>query len=414
MLIHRLKVAGLLSFGTDGVDLPLEPLNVLIGPNGSGKSNFLEAIALLQAAPRGITEPISRMGGVANWLWKGAEAPESITVEAMVGYAEGGVVRHSLTMADRNGRLEVTDERVVPSEGLTDERVALSYFRPPGDEVAALEIAKANAEASEADSRRKIRVGEWSTPRLAARFRPGAIDFAGEVEPEQSLLSWAANPDYPALWHLKEQYGRIRLYRRWSFGPSTELRRPASTHDRSDFLSDGGTNLASVVSNFPGENKRQLIASLRKLYDGIVDIKCSVAGGTIALFLEESGNREIPATRLSDGTLRYLCLLAILLHPEPPPLVVIEEPELGLHPDLLPTLSDLLFTASKRSQLIVTTYSDVIVDALTDSPESVVVCEKHNGQSEMRRLDKADLADWLEDYTLGNLWGSGQLGGNRW
>ena len=134
----------------------------------------------------------------------------------------------------------------------------------------------------------------------------------------------------------------------------------------------------------------------------------------MTLFLEEADNREIPATRLSDGTLRYLCLLSILLHPEPPPLIVIEEPELGLHPDLLPTLADLLATASERSQLIVTTHSDVLVDALTDTPESVVVCEKHDGQTEMRRLDKDDLTKWLQDYTLGNVWSSGQLGGNRW
>ena len=134
----------------------------------------------------------------------------------------------------------------------------------------------------------------------------------------------------------------------------------------------------------------------------------------MALLLEEADNRVIPATRLSDGTLRYLCLLSILLHPEPPPVVVIEEPELGLHPDLLPTVADLLVSASERSQLIVTTHSDVLVDALTDTPESVIVTEKHDGQTVMRRLDKADLAKWLKDYTLGNLWSSGQIGGNRW
>ena len=169
-----------------------------------------------------------------------------------------------------------------------------------------------------------------------------------------------------------------------------------------------------MLSNLPGENKRRLIGELQKLYAGIVDIKCSVAGGTVVLFLEEIGNREIPATRLSDGTLRYLCLLAILLHPEPPPLIVIEEPDVGLHPDLLPTLADLLEAASERCQIIVTTHSDVLVDALTDNPESVVICEKHDGQTEMRRLDGDDLAKWLQDYTLGNLWSSGQLGGNRW
>ena len=112
--------------------------------------------------------------------------------------------------------------------------------------------------------------------------------------------------------------------------------------------------------------------------------------------------------------MRYLCLLAILLHPEPPSLIGIEEPELGLHPDLLPGLADLLVEASERTQLIVTTHSDVLVDALTERPESVVVCEKNDGQTEMRRLDKADLDKWLKEYRLGDLWTSGELGGNRW
>ena len=414
MLIHRLKVAGLLSFGPQGVDLPMEPLNVLIGPNGSGKSNFLEAIAQLQAAPRDISELISRMGGVREWLWKGPETPDSFTLEVLIGFPPGGVVCHALTLADRNGRPEVTHEQVEPSAGHADERVALSYYCPPQDEQAALEFSKANAKAARSAPQGKTRVGEWSAPRLVARNRPGAIDFAGDAQPDQSLLSWAATPDYPALWHLKEQYRRIRLYRDWSFGPSAEMRLPANAHDRSDFLNEEGTNVAPVLSHFAGENKRHLVTALRKLYDGIVDIICPVTGGTVALYVEEAGNSMIPATRLSDGTLRYLCLLAVLLYPEPPPLVVIEEPELGLHPDLLPTLSDLLLSASKRTQLIVTTHSDVLVDSLTDVPESVVVCEKHDGQTEMRRLDKDDLAKWLEDYRLGELWTSGELGGNRW
>lgn len=70
MLIHRLKVAGLLSFGPEGIDLPLQPLNVLIGPNGSGKSNLLEVLALLRASPNDLPAPIKAMGGVEEWLWK--------------------------------------------------------------------------------------------------------------------------------------------------------------------------------------------------------------------------------------------------------------------------------------------------------------------------------------------------------
>ena len=131
MLLHRLRVSGLLSFGPKGVDLPMEPLNVLIGPNGSGKSNFLEAMALLQAAPRDISEPIWRMGSVREWLWKGPEALDSFTMEVFIGYPPGGLVHHSMTIADRNGRPEVIDERLEPSEAHANERAALSYYCPP-------------------------------------------------------------------------------------------------------------------------------------------------------------------------------------------------------------------------------------------------------------------------------------------
>jgi predicted ATPase len=131
------------------------------------------------------------------------------------------------------------------------------------------------------------------------------------------------------------------------------------------------------------------------------------------VFLHE-GRFTVPATRLSDGTLRYLCLLAMLCHPNPPPLVCIEEPELGLHPDILPTVARLLREASERCQLIVTTHSDVLVDAMTDTPEAVQICEKHEGATVLRRLSAVDLQPWLERYRLGELWTSGELGGTRW
>ncbi len=226
MLLHRLRVSGLLSFGPKGVDLPMEPLNVLIGPNGSGKSNFLEAMALLQAAPRDISEPIWRMGSVREWLWKGPEALDSFTMEVFIGYPPGGLVHHSMTIADRNGRPEVIDERLEPSEAHANERAALSYYCPPQDKKAAMEFSKANAEAARLDAGKRRKVDEWSAPRMVARYRPGAIDFASDAQPDQSLLSWAATTGYPALWHLKEQYRRIRLYRKGAAPLRRPLRRP--------------------------------------------------------------------------------------------------------------------------------------------------------------------------------------------
>ncbi len=168
-----------------------------------------------------------------------------------------------------------------------------------------------------------------------------------------------------------------------------------------------------MLPGFRGEAKRRLVGALGELVDGIVDVSCPVTDGAVALFLEERGGHRIPAARLSDGTLRYLSLLAILLHPDPPPLIAVDQPELGLHPDVVGEVAGLFVEASERTQIVVTTHSRMLVDALTDHPSSVVVCEKENGESRFERLDGTRLKAWLEKYSLGELWSSGELGGNR-
>lgn len=396
MLFPKLRIQGFLSFGPTGIDLPMGPLNVLIGPNGSGKSNLLEVFSVLKAAPRDLGEPFVA-DGIVEWLWKGPDSKDSLTIEASVEDPAGGVLQHSLTLSGRRGRPMVKSEQIEPLGPVGKK--ALSYRRSDLDD----------RDSPILDLRQPQ--GLFS---LLTHPQENAILFAENYHPERSLVSFANPADYPGLWHLKERYERIRLYRNWSFGPTAGLRQAQSAHARADFPSDDGQNLPLVLSHVQGDNKQQLILALQKLFDGIVDFSCPVAGGQVSLFLTERGGREIPASRLSDGTLRYLFLLAILLHSDPPPLIAIEEPELGLHPDLLPTLADLLVDASQRTQLVVTTHSDILVDALTEEPESIVVCEKHDGQTEMRRLDKKDLEKWLKDYRLGELWTSGELGGNRW
>ncbi len=184
---------------------------------------------------------------------------------------------------------------------------------------------------------------------------------------------------------------------------------------RSDRLEEDFSNLGLFLSRLrkTPKAKAAILNGLKDLYEGVSDFDLDVKGGTVQVFFSE-GDFSVPATRLSDGTLRYLCLLAILCDPEPPPLICIEEPELGLHPDILPKLADLLVQASERTQLIITTHSDLLVDAMTERPEAVVVCEKHEGKTVMRRLKKAELASWLDKYRLGQLWTKGQIGGTRW
>ncbi len=147
--------------------------------------------------------------------------------------------------------------------------------------------------------------------------------------------------------------------------------------------------------------------------DDVEELNVRVYAGAVQIFVrEKSMVQPLPATRLSDGTLHYLFLMALLLDPNPPLLLCLEEPEIGLHPDILPAVAEMLVEASQRTQLIVTTHSDALISALP--PEAVLVCERDASGSRLRRLDPGKLKNWLKEYALGDLWRMGEIGGNRW
>lgn len=399
MFLQQLTLQNLLSFGDTPCVVPLRPLNVLIGPNGSGKSNFIEAIALLKASPKDLASPIRDGGGVSEWVWKGTQDDGGIAVVDVIA-SDGrqffpSFLHHCLEFAGISQNfalagevLEVTKESNEPAyEGRNRHLFSYDagYFN--GESGACLTTKEGRIELS-------------------------PIDF----DSSKSILAQRKDPQhFPEITNLSEQYERIQIYREWSFGRYTAPRLPQQTTQRNDRLTEDFSNLGMMLNRIRrvSETKRQLLEGLNELYPNIDDFDVSVEGGTVQVFFQE-GNFTIPATRLSDGTLRYLCLLVILLQPSPPPLVCIEEPELGLHPDVLPGLADLLREASQRMQLIVTTHSDVLVDALSDTPEDIVICEKHDGATTMRRLESDEMKVWLEKCTLGELWRSGELGGNRW
>ena len=237
-----------------------------------------------------------------------------------------------------------------------------------------------------------------------------------QIDPQKSILAQRRDPEsYPEIAALTDVYEGIRIYRDWSFGRYTPPRLPQKADAPNEHLAEDCSNLALVLNALRRHipHKQALIADLCLLYEGVDDYEVIIEGGTVQLFLKE-GARLIPATRLSDGTLRFLCLLAILHHPKPPPVLAIEEPELGLHPDVLPRMVELLLEASARTQLFVTTHSDRLVDKLSDYPECVVVTEKREGVTHMTRLDRDSLSVWLQKYSLGELWIRGDIGGTRW
>ncbi|MDE0421043.1 MAG: AAA family ATPase [Gammaproteobacteria bacterium] len=374
MFIHRVKLRNLLSFGPESQQLELKPLNVLIGPNGAGKSNLMEAVGLLKAVPGRLIEPIIEGGGMGDWIWRGEPKATAAEVEAVLAGPNGKPLRYRLVVAGDPGGFRIAEERL-EDEGSQGRRVYL--------------------QADDTTSH----VG----PREVGHHT------------QQSVLATFKHPDHPELEHLSNQLTRIALFREWSFGRNHPVRMPQKPDLPNDFLMEDARNLGLVLNQLMREYdvRNRIVEALQSFYEGVRDYHVDIQYGTVQTFLRE-GKMSVPATRLSDGTLRYLCLLTILCHPNPPPLICLEEPELGLHPDVLPDLVELMRKASDRCQLVVTTHSDVIVDALTDTPDSVVVCEKHDGSTTLKRLDASELGHWLDDYRLGELWSSGELGGNRW
>jgi predicted ATPase len=418
-LLREIRLSNLLSFGPETPVLPMESLNVLIGPNGSGKSNLIEALALMRATPvlpqttssadvRGV---LRRGGGVGEWIWKGAPG-DPAAIELVVNNPKGlQPLRHRFAFRSDVQGFRLDDERIENEQAYGDQKEAYFFYRfENGNPVVNTIIQDDAINALTIRETPERGPGTKPPPRRERKLSRETVNL------EVSILAQRRDPElYPEMTHLADTYEKWRIYREWAFGRNTVFREPQKADMRNDRLEEDFSNLGLFLSRLrkTPKAKKAIVEGLADLYDGLTDFEPFVEGGSVQVVFTE-GDFSIPATRLSDGTLRYLCLLAILCDPTPPPLICIEEPELGLHPDILPKLADLLVAASQRTQIIVTIHSDILVDAMTEHPEAVVVCEKRAGQTEMRRLKRDELAKWLEKYRLGQLWIEGELGGKRW
>ncbi|EIJ33598.1 AAA family ATPase [Thiothrix nivea] len=385
--IKSLKLSNFLSFGEDSPAIPLQSLNIIIGPNGSGKSNFLEAIDLLRSAPNELYKPIREGGGVRDWLWKGGNTQTPVAsidavIEAPTNVPQPLRYRFSFTAAGY--RFELVDETIEHESVHGKSKEPYFYYK--------FNHGKPVLNVKESQSRATQRAGRNGHKPFLRHLRMEEINI------ESSVLREIRDAEqYPEITYVGKAFEKMRLYREWSFGRGSPLRLPQRADLPNNLLEVDGGNLGLILNRLDGEPaiRRKLTEALQALYAGIEGYHVLTEGGTTQIFLHE-GNKKIPATRLSDGTLRYLCLLVILLHPNPPPVVCIEEPELGLHPDLMPTIVALLKDAATRCQLIVTTHSDGLVDAMTDQPESILVCEQDDKLgTTLKRLDAEALNPWL-------------------
>jgi predicted ATPase len=375
-MLRHVTLENIFSFKKTTVEL--RGLNVLIGPNAVGKSNLIEAISLLQAAPVNLNLAILRLGGVRVVCSLAVPSPvAAIWCDAIVG---DKAVRYQLEFSEQAAGFMILRERLTSDQGgLASE---LYFNRPPES--------------------------------VFFGFDP----VGKRIQSNESVFALYKSPaDETPITNVGQHFEAIRIYREFRTTRDSEARKGVSTSTNKDFLDDQGDNLALVLLDMDFKGLHDKIrAYLSRFCDRFNDVKVRLDGPIAKTYIEESGLLEpLASWRLSDGTLKFLCLLAVLLERDPPPLICIEEPEVGLHPEAIQIVAEALVDASERTQLVVTTHSEALIDALSDRPEDVLVTERDfDDGTQFRRLDSHQLSVWLERYTLGALWRKGEIGGNRW
>lgn len=368
MLLNSIHPKNFLSFGEDQPPIELSPLSILIGRNGSGKSNLVDLLGLLQSAQRGPSTP------ALDWLNQVGGTVSSARLEVVVANpASPKNLRYWLEFAATGEHLELTDERIE------------NEHPDPGHDKPYFYFAYQNG---------------WPVINVKSVRRQLKRE---DINPKLSILCQRKDSDsYPEITKLGESFGAMRLYRDWTFGRHALMRQPQSADLSGDCLAENGENLGLVLSRMLEDPnlKQNFLDALAEIHPAIEDIDIKNLLGAMHIQVREGG-LTLPISRLSDGTLRLLSLLAILCHPNPPPLIAIEEPELGLQPDIMPCLARLLRHASTRTQLLVTTHSDLLAQEFLDTPENVIALEKVDGRTVAKRLGSADLENWLDQYTLG-------------
>ncbi len=391
VFIKEINPKNILSFGPDTKPIQLGSLNILIGPNASGKSNLLDVIGILKSTPIGIL----------NWMrpgvdfWKNNQSKEYMKIIAIINYEkkyESGGMRyfdltHLLYFDIISGsKLEIAFDVVI--------------YQP--------EPSEKGTGYSKLDYTKASRIPE-------STIHESLTIPVNELKSDESIMALGKDPAKDSIFDIANKYNDIRIYRDWYFGRKGFLRNAQSSEGRNDKLDEDFSNFFMFLAKFKmiPNVKRKIIEEMSLVYNSFTDFNVIPFAGSLLLMIEE-GNHSIPASRISDGTLRYLALVAILCDSDPPPLICIEEPELGLHPDMINAVARLLREASERTQIIITTHSVELIDAFTETPEVVMVCEKVNHQTEIRRLEPDKLQDWLKEYRLGRVWMSGEIGGTRW
>ena len=357
MKLNKIIIKGFKSIRE--LELELRPLNVLIGPNGVGKSNFISIFRLLNEMVEGnFQNTIARGGGAGTFLHFGKKITERIEVELRFG---------------KNGYYCV--------------------WAPAADDSLFFENEKGLF---------------WG--KAVSRY-PNPLG-TGHKESNLSLNNSDINQYvFPAL----------QSWKVYHFHDTSDTAKVKSIGDINDtsYLRSDASNLAAFLYSLKYglfisyyEAIRDQVRQVAPFFDDFILRPDPVNKHKIRLEWSEKGS-DYPfmAYHLSDGTLRFMCLATLLLQPNPPSTILIDEPELGLHPYAITVLASLFrsITTTDSTQLIVSTQSVPLINQL--HLEDILVVDRSDGQSTFRHLQLEEMEDWLDDYGLGDLWEKNLLGG---
>lgn len=365
--------------------VPLKRLNLVTGPNGSGKSSVYRALRLLaDTAQGGVIPSLAREGGLQSTLWAG---PEKFgrAVKRGEQRVEGTVrkERTNLRLGFAGDEFGYAIDLGLPAPSISafaldPEIKTETIWAGPILRPAALLV-----ERHAAVVRSRGENGEWEV-------------LAYELSSFDSMMTQFADPrNAPEMLRLREQIRSWRFYDHFRTDVDAPARLPQiGTH--TPVLSNDGSDLAAALQTI------QEIGDPSALDDAVADAfpgsSISVVNieGRFEIAMHQHGLlRPLKAAELSDGTLRYLLWIAALLTPRPPGLLVLNEPETSLHPDLLPPLGRLIANAADRSQALVVTHAPKLIESLEEQPEcNSVTLEKEFGETRIVGQDQLAIPGW--------------------
>jgi predicted ATPase len=361
--IKKLSIQGFKSI-QGCTDFELTDLNIIIGANGAGKSNFVQIFRMLMAMTRkNFSKFILERGGADSFLFNGPGVTPQINVEfefqSLSDNATGSnFYRFELT--------PTVDEQFLISE---ERQYVTTNWRSYGSPSLESRLYDERNETS-AD-------GQWN----------GVGHFVYE-----SISNWM-------VYHFHDTSSMAPMRRSEIIEDSHKLRGNAS--NIAPFL------LMLRNSEFDKNDYEAIVNAVRLVIpffdDFQLDIQKLGEAEKVKLSCTQKGS-DFPMQpyHLSDGSIRFICLATALLQPNPPSTIIIDEPELGLHPAAIAILAELIQVAAKRTQVIVATQSPALIDQF--SLEDIIVVNRENGASSFNRLNEKDFSAWLEEYSVGELW----------